>query len=249
MTTSPGNTVPIDARSRLIVALDVPTAREARRIVEQLDTQVNFFKVGLELFTSTGLEFVRELHSHNKRVFLDLKIFDVGETVKRTVKVVVEANVSFLTIHGNAEIIEAAVEARGNSGVKLLSVTVLTSLDVRDIRDLGFECSLQELVVHRAKKALEAGCDGVISSPREAKLIKDATHNNLLVVTPGIRPLGAQLQDHKRAGDPRTAIENGADYLVVGRPITAVPDPAAAADAIIAEMQLGFDSRKMLASL
>lgn len=243
MTTSLRNTAPINARSRLMVALDVPTAREARRIVDQLDARVDFFKVGLELFTGTGLEFVRELQSRNKQIFLDLKVFDVGETVKRTVKVVVEAGVSFLTIHGNAEIITAAAEARGNSGLKLLSVTVLTCLDVKDIRDLGFECSLQELALHRAKKALEAGCDGVISSPREAKLIKEATHGDLLVVTPGIRPLGAQLQDHKRSGDPRSAIENGADYLVVGRPITAVPDPAAAADAIIAEMQLGFDSR------
>ncbi|MGD0973978.1 MAG: orotidine-5'-phosphate decarboxylase [Candidatus Korobacteraceae bacterium] len=243
MTTSLSKTAPINARSRLMVALDVPTARDARRIVDQLDARVDFFKVGLELFTGTGLEFVRELQSRNKQIFLDLKVFDVGETVKRTVKVVVDAGVSFLTIHGNTEIVTAAAEARGNSSLKLLSVTVLTSLDVKDIRDLGYECSLQELALHRAMKALEAGCDGVISSPREAKLIKDATHGNLLVVTPGIRPLGAQLQDHKRAGDPRSAIENGADYLVVGRPITAVPDPAAAADAILAEMQLGFNSR------
>jgi orotidine-5'-phosphate decarboxylase len=143
---------------------------------------------------------VRELQSRNKQIFLDLKVFDIGETVKRTVKVVVDAGVSFLTIHGNTEIIMAAAEARGSSSLKLLSVTVLTSLDVKDIRDLGYECSLQELVLHRAVKALEAGCDGVISSPREAKLIKEATHGDLLVVTPGIRPLGAQFQDQKRVG-------------------------------------------------
>ncbi len=244
MTTSLSNTAPIDARSRLMVALDVPTAGDARRIVDQLGDRVEVFKVGLELFTGTGLDFVRELQSRKKQVFLDLKVFDVGETVKRTVKVVVDAGVSFLTIHGNSEIVSAAAEARGSSKLKLLSVTVLTCLDVKDIRDLGYECSLQELALHRAMKARDAGCDGVISSPREAKLIKDATHGELLVVTPGIRPLGAQLQDHKRSGDPRSAIENGADYLVVGRPITAAPDPAAAANAIIAEMQLGFSSRR-----
>jgi orotidine-5'-phosphate decarboxylase len=231
----------VDARSRLIVALDVPSSEDARRIVDSLEGSVDFFKVGLELYTGTGLDFVRELRERQKKVFLDLKCYDVGETIKRTVKIVVDAGVYFLTVHGNGEIVQAAAEARAGADVKLLSVTVLTSLDVADIRDLGYKCSVEELAVWRAIRALNAGCDGVISSAREARLIKEQTHNKLLVVTPGIRPRGTRVQDHKRAADPGTAVANGADYLVVGRPITAAPVPRTAAEDIISEMQTAFD--------
>lgn len=233
----------IDARSRLIVALDIPNSTDARRIVDGLEGSVDFFKVGLELYTATGMDFVRQLLDRKKRVFLDLKFYDVGETVKRSVKVAAESGVDFLTVHGNREILLAAAEGRGTSKLQLLAVTVLTNLDTSDIRDMGYECPVEQLVLWRATKAMEAGCDGVISSPREARQIKEATQNKLLVVTPGIRPLGAGLQDHKRSADPKSAIENGSDYLVVGRPITGAPDPKRAAEEIIAEMQRGFDSK------
>lgn len=233
----------IDARERLIVALDVPTSTDARRIVDSLEGAVDFFKVGLELYTATGMDFVRQLLDRKKRVFLDLKCYDVGETVKRAVKVASESGVDFLTVHGNREILMAAAEGRGTSKLKLLAVTVLTNLDTSDIRDMGYECQVEQLVLWRATKAMESGCDGVISSPREARMIKDATQNKMLVVTPGIRPLGAGLQDHKRSSDPKSAIANGSDYLVVGRPITGAPDAKRAAQDIIVEMQSGFDSQ------
>jgi orotidine-5'-phosphate decarboxylase len=188
------------------------------------------------------MDFVRQLLARNKRVFLDLKLYDIGETVKRATKVIVDAGVDFLTIHGNREILHSAAEARGDAPLKLLAVTVLTNMDAADIRDMGYQCSLEDLVVARATNALAAGCDGVISSPREARLIKEKTQNRMLVVTPGIRPLGAGLQDQKRVTDPKMAIENGSDYLVVGRPITAAPDPKRAAEEILAEMQAGFDA-------
>jgi len=237
------NSMKIDARSRLIVALDVPTSTDARRIVDSLEGAVDFFKVGLELYTATGMDFVRQLLDRKKRVFLDLKCYDVGETVKRAVKVASESGVDFLTVHGNREILMAAVEGRGTSKLKLLAVTVLTNLDTSDIRDMGYECQVEQLVLWRATKAMESGCDGVISSPREAKLIKEATQNKLLVVTPGIRPLGTGLQDHKRSADPQSAIANGSDFLVVGRPITGADDPKRAAEEILSEMQQGFDSK------
>ena len=233
----------IDARSRLIVALDVPTSKDAQRIVDGLDGAVTFFKVGLELYTASGMDFVRQLLARNKQVFLDLKCYDVGETVKRAVKVAAEIGVDFLTVHGNSEILAAAAEGRGTAKLKLLAVTVLTCLDTADIQEMGYPCSAEQLVVYRAKKALECGCDGVISSPRESKMIKVATGGKLLVVTPGVRPLGTGLQDHKRSADPKSAIENGSDYLVVGRPITGAADPKQAAAEIAAEMQKGFAAR------
>ena len=212
-------------------------------MVDSLEGTVNFFKVGLELYTATGMDFVRELLARKKRIFLDLKCYDVGETVKRAVRVAAEIGVDFLTVHGNREILQGAVEGRGTSQLKLLAVTVLTNLNAADIHEMGFQCDVEKLVLWRARQAMECGCDGVISSPRESALIKQETGNKLLVVTPGIRPLGAALQDHKRSADPKTAIESGSDYLVVGRPITGAPDAKQAADEIIAEMQKGFDAQ------
>jgi orotidine-5'-phosphate decarboxylase len=240
----------IDARERLIFALDVPTKNQARTLIDALDGVVSFFKIGLELYMGSGLDLVDELVEANKKVFLDLKYFDVPETVKRAVELVATRGVTFLTIHGNGKIVRAAVEGRGNSLLKLLSVTVLTSLDNDDIKDMGFSCAVRDLVMLRAKKAMEAGCDGVITSPGEtaevsklARQIRGMDHK-FLVVTPGIRPAKSSHDDHKRWSTPATAIENGADYLVIGRPIKDSPNPRQSAQEIVAEMQIAFDSRQ-----
>ena len=236
---------PINASNRLVLALDVATIDEARELVHQLDGTVSFFKIGLELYAACGLELAKELVSSGKQVFLDLKYFDVPETVKRAVNRVASLGATFLTIHGNSEIIKAAVEGRGNSNLKLLSVTVLTSLDEADIHELGFPCTIADLVTYRAVKALEAGCDGVITSAKEAERVRDLarlkSNNKFLVVTPGIRPAGTSQHDQKRLATPAAAINAGADYLVVGRPIRDAADRRQAAQAIIAEMQAAFD--------
>jgi orotidine-5'-phosphate decarboxylase len=247
--------VRVNAGERLIFALDVASISEARRLVQQLDGVVSFFKIGLELHVSSGSALIPEILQQNKQIFLDLKFFDVPETVKRAVEKVASLSVSFLTIHGNGKIIEAAVEGRGSTSLKLLAVTVLTSLDSDDIRDLGFPCPVSELVLHRAKKALEAGCDGVITSPQEAGKVRELAEvvkaagvmkpkgHKFLIVTPGVRPGNSAHDDHKRLASPTDAIHAGADYLVIGRPIREAPDPRQAAQSIIAEMQTAFDSR------
>jgi len=233
----------IDAKERLIVALDVPTVEEAKGLVRQLDGLVSFFKIGLELQLAAGGDFVRWLIQQGKKVFLDYKYFDVEETIKRAVAQVAAIGVSFLTVHGSGGIIRAAVEGRGQGPLKILAVTVLTSLDALDIRDLGFACSVEELVLYRARKALEAGCDGVIASGHEARAIRELAKDRLLIVTPGIRPAGTGRNEHKRSVTPAQAIEAGADYLVVGRPIRDAEDPRGAAEGILAEMQSAFNSR------
>src|SRR5947207_4463341 len=187
-------------------------------MVERLDGLVSFFKVGIELQLAEGMSPVQNLISKGKKVFLDLKYFDVPETVERAVRRAAALGVTFLTIHGNGRNIEAAVKGRGAADLKLLSVTVLTSLDASDIQDLGFPCSVEELVLHRAKKTLEAGCDGVIASGQEASKIREILGDKLLIVTPGIRPPGSPKQDQKRATSQRDAGLNGANYLVVSRP-------------------------------
>jgi orotidine-5'-phosphate decarboxylase len=239
----------IEARDRLIFALDVPTLPEARDLVEKLDGIVTFFKIGIELYMGNGLDLIPELTSTRKQVFLDLKYYDVPETVKRAVEKVASLGVSFLTIHGNGKIIQAAVDGRRGADLKLLSVTALTSLDNDDMRDLGFECTVKDLVMRRAKKAMEAGCDGVITSSEEtaeirklARQVKGMDHK-FLIVTPGIRPVNSSHDDHKRSGTPTEAIKNGADYLVIGRPIRNSPDPRQAATDIITEMQAAFDTK------
>jgi orotidine-5'-phosphate decarboxylase len=235
--------MPEDTKDRLIVALDFSSLDRAAALVERLAGLVSFFKVGMELQLAEGISPVEYLRSAGKKIFLDLKYFDVPETVNRTVHQATLLGVSFLTIHGNTRIIEAAVQGRGNAELKLLAVTVLTSLDADDITDLGFPCSVEELVLHRAKKALEAGCDGVIASGQEAGQIRALLGPKLLVVTPGIRPAGSTRHDQKRAATPRKAILAGADYLVVGRYITSDADPRSAAERVIAEMHEAFAER------
>lgn len=229
-----------DARERLIVALDVPSREAALSLVEELGDQVIFYKIGFELFTAAGLDLVREMLRRNRRVFLDLKLYDISETVRKTVAIIAREGVDFLTIHGNDAIIRAAVQARAGSNLRLLAVTVLTSFDAADIQKLGLGCDVAALAVLRARNAVQDGCDGVITSAQEAAAIKAATGGKLLIVTPGIRQDGADVQDQKRVATPAVAIANGADYLVVGRPITGATDRKAAAQEILAEMQAAF---------
>lgn len=220
-----------DAHERLIVALDLPNGDAAKKLVTTLDGVVAFFKIGLELYTADGPDFVRYLTSHKKRVFLDLKFFDVPETVRRAVEVVSSLNVNFLTVHAEPQVMAAAVQGRGKSTLRILAVTVLTSLDTTDLAE-----PVEDLVLRRAKNAIEAGCDGVICSPREARRIRETAGDKFVIVTPGIRPAGGAQQDHKRLATPATAIEAGADYLVVGRPIRDDRNPRQKAEQIIAEI-------------
>ncbi|MEX2302461.1 MAG: orotidine-5'-phosphate decarboxylase [Bryobacterales bacterium] len=220
----------IAPRERLIFALDVPSAEEAREVVGQLGDSVVFYKLGLELFMAGGyFELADELIAQGKKIFVDLKFFDVPQTVASAVKRLNGRGISFTTVHGNDAILRAACEARQD--VKVLAVTVLTSLDEGDLRDLGFQCSPRELVLSRARRALEMGCDGVISSGLEAPDLRRELGPRLLVVTPGIRPV-ANVDDQKRIVNVEQAFLNGADYIVVGRPIKNAPDPRQAAEDI-----------------
>jgi len=222
----------IPRAERLIVALDVPTPAEARALVEKLGDAARFYKIGLELFMAGGyFELVEWLAARGNKVFVDLKFFDVPETVRRAVANLRGRGVSFATVHGNQAMMQAAAQAKGE--VKILAVTVLTSLDRGDLDDLGFSCDLERLVLSRARRAIEAGCDGVISSGLEAARLKAEFKDRLLVVTPGIRPVDNRpLDDQKRTVDVAQAFAAGADYIVVGRPIRQAPEPRAAALAI-----------------
>ncbi|MEW6679467.1 MAG: orotidine-5'-phosphate decarboxylase [bacterium] len=236
----------IKAEDRLIVALDVSTLKEAKEMVKELKGLASFFKVGIILQITAGLAFVKWLINNGNRVFLDLKYFDVQDTIREAVQAVAKIGVDFLTVHGNGKIIKAAVEGRGESKLKILAVTVLTSLDAYDIKDLGFPCSIEELVLFRAEKAVEAGCDGVITSGQEVRLIREKIGNKLLIVSPGIRLEGTNIDNHRRYATPTQAIEGGADYLVIGRPIIKEKDPREATEKIIREMKVAFQARENL---
>jgi len=221
---------PIPRAERLIVALDVATPDEAKALVERLGDAARFYKVGLELFMAGGyFELLEWLVKRGNKVFVDLKFFDVPETVRRAVASLRGRGVSFTTVHGNQAMMEAAAREKGE--VKILAVTALTSLDRGDLDDLGFSCDLERLVLSRARRALQAGCDGVVSSGLEAQKLKAEFQDRLLVVTPGIRPVKNE-DDQKRTVDAAQAFANGADYIVVGRPIRSAADPRAAAQAI-----------------
>ena len=221
----------IPRHERLIVALDVSSAAEARALVERIGDAAAFYKVGLELFTAGGyFELLEWLVKRGNKVFVDLKFFDIPETVARAVAALRGRGVTFATVHGNQRMMEAAGKEKGE--VKILAVTALTSLDRGDLDDLGFSCDVERLVLSRARRAIEAGCDGVISSGLEAPRLKAEFKDKLLVVTPGIRPVENRADDQKRTVDVAQAFANGADYIVVGRPVRAAPDPRAAAQAI-----------------
>jgi orotidine-5'-phosphate decarboxylase len=217
---------------RLIVALDVPSPREARVLVEKIGDAARFYKVGLELFMAGGyFELIEWLGARGNRIFVDLKFFDVPQTVRRAVANLRGRGITFATVHGNQAMMEAAAAEKGE--VKILAVTALTSLDRGDLDDLGFSCDVERLVLSRARRAIEAGCDGVISSGLEAERLKAQFKERLLVVTPGIRPVdNRSSDDQKRTVDVAQAFAAGADYIVVGRPIRQAADPHAAAAAI-----------------
>ena len=219
-------------RERLIFALDVADADSARRLVGTLGDAVQFYKLGLELFMAGDyFELLDWLVGSGKKIFVDLKFFDVPATVAAAVKRLRNRGVTFTTVHGNQAIMEAAAAAKGD--VKILAVTVLTSLDRGDLDDLGFHCDVERLVLSRARRALEAGCDGVVSSGLEARLLREHLGDKLLVVTPGIRPVeNRPTDDQKRVVSVEQAFESGADYIVVGRPIRDAADPKAAAESI-----------------
>jgi orotidine-5'-phosphate decarboxylase len=222
----------IPAPERLIFAMDVPDADSARRLADTLGDSVHFYKLGLELLMSGGyFELLDWLVGRGKKVFVDLKFFDVPATVGAAVRQLRHRGVTLTTVHGNQAIMEAAAAAKGD--VKVLAVTVLTSLDRGDLDDLGFSCDVDQLVLSRARRALEAGCDGVVSSGLEAPKLREFIDQRLLVVTPGIRPVeNRPADDQKRTVDVAQAFANGADYIVVGRPIRDARDPRAAARAI-----------------
>ncbi|HEY9380707.1 MAG TPA: orotidine-5'-phosphate decarboxylase [Burkholderiales bacterium] len=222
----------IPAHERLIVALDVPSTAEAERLVDTLGDSVSFYKLGLELFMSGGyFDLIDVLVKANKKIFVDLKFFDVPETVRSAVRGLRNRGVTFATVHGNQAIMEAAGADKGE--VKILAVTVLTSLDRGDLDDLGFQCDIDKLVLSRARRALAAGCDGVISSGLEAPMLKQELGERVMVVTPGIRPVeNRPSDDQKRTVDVAQAFRNGADYIVVGRPIRQAADARAAAEQI-----------------
>jgi orotidine-5'-phosphate decarboxylase len=224
------------AREKLIVALDYWDINDAIRLVETLGDEVSFYKIGIGLQLGGGEGLAKSLIGQGKRVFADYKYLDIEETIKTAVRRAADFGVDFLTVHGSGGILRAAVEGRGDSGLKLLCVTVLTSMDAADVKEMGFPCNVEELVLARARKALDAGVDGVIASAREAAEIRAATGGKLLVVTPGIRPQDSSTDDQKRVATPGAAIRDGADYLVVGRAITKAPDPRQAVEAIVAEM-------------
>jgi len=220
----------------VIVALDVESATQAREIVGRLGDAASFYKVGLELYASAGMDFVRELKSAGHRVFLDLKLYDIGETVRRAVAQIARSGVDFLTVHGMGQVMDAAVAGRGDAPLKLLAVTVLTSVDDADLRADGYSRTVSEIVDMRARKAMDAGIDGLICSPLDVRRVR-AIAPRAILVTPGVRSPGASAQDQKRVATPAEAITAGADYLVVGRQITRAADPRSEMRRILTEIE------------
>ncbi len=222
---------PIPSRERLIMALDVPSIPEAQTLVESLGDSVVFYKVGMELFMSGDyFGFIEWLKARDKKVFVDLKFFDIPATVGRAIRALSKKGVDLATIHGNDSIMQAAAAEKGD--LKVLAVTALTSLDRGDLDDLGFQCDIKELVLSRAKRALTIGCDGIVSSGLEVPMIRAELDHKLLVITPGVRPVDNRDDDQKRVVSVEQAFQNGADYIVVGRPIRDAEDPKATADKI-----------------
>ncbi|WP_395671706.1 orotidine-5'-phosphate decarboxylase [Phenylobacterium sp.] len=224
------------ADPRLIVPLDLPTVAEARDMVARLGDAVSFYKVGLELFASDGMALARELKGQGKQVFLDWKLHDIGATVQRSAAVLAGAGCDFLTVHGEPQVMAAAVRGRQGSDLKVLAVTVLTSLTDADLAEMGFSETAASLVERRIRQAIAAGCDGVIASPKEAALARRLGGPGFLVVTPGVRPDWADRNDQQRVAAPAQALADGASHIVCGRPITAAADPRAAALRVAAEM-------------
>jgi len=226
----------MDARDRLIVALDVPSVAAAEKLVERLGNAVSFYKIGYQLGFAGGLGLTDSLVRSGKQVFLDFKLHDIGNTVARGVESVARLGASFLTVHAYPQTMHAAVAARAGSKLRILAVTVLTSYDDADLAAAGYDFTVPELVAERAAQARDIGVDGLVCSAEEAANLRRIVAANMALVTPGIRPADADRNDQKRIMTPAAAIAAGADYLVVGRPIVDAPDPKAAAEAIVAEI-------------
>jgi len=226
--------IPID--KRIIFALDVESGDEAKKWIYLLSDTVKFFKIGLELFVNSGSSVVDEVLKRECEVMLDLKLYDIPKTVYRTVKQIVKRDISFLTVHGNMEILKAAVDAASFSNVGILGVTVLTSFDEKDLRQMGYPINPEELVLKRASLAKEAGCVGVVASGLEAKYLRENLGEEFILVTPGIRLMQGAFEDQKRVVTPAAAILNGADYLVIGRPIRDAKEPKSLVRAIQKEI-------------
>lgn len=229
----------LPADDRLIVAMDVPNALAGLKLAEELGDSVSFYKIGLGMLTGGGMALANELKDEfGKRIFMDLKLFDIGQTIENAVRGLAQFDLDFLTVHGDPHVVRAAKEGASGRNTKILAVTILTSLDRADLDDCLIKSGdIKDLVVERAERALEAGADGVIASPQEAALIRALPiAEGRLIVTPGVRPSGAALGDQKRIATPASAIRDGADHIVVGRPIWAVDRPKDAAQAILAEL-------------
>jgi orotidine-5'-phosphate decarboxylase len=229
-----GATIP--ARDRLIVALDVEDVAAARALVARLGDAVSFYKIGMELAYGGGLPLVEELKSAGRKVFVDLKLHDIGQTVERATRQIARLGADFLTVHAFPQTMRAARQGAGDSGLRLLAVTVMTSYDDADLAEAGYATSVADLVARRAGQARNIGIDGLILSPQEVAPIRAQVGPSMALVTPGVRPAGAALGDQKRVMTPAEAIAAGADHLVVGRPVTQAEDPRAAAERIVEEI-------------
>jgi orotidine-5'-phosphate decarboxylase len=236
--------VPDRMADRLIVALDVPTPDDAEQLVDQLDGVVSFYKIGLWLLFAEGTDqLIDKIIKRDKKVFLDYKMFDIGETVNKGVSRVRDRGIKFVTVHGDNEIMEAAVKGKGNSDfLKIFTITVLTSMNDADLREMGYRLTVRQLIELRVRKSLEYGIDGIIASaadnPNEIRKLVNSP--GLLIATPGVRATGGTSDDHKRVATAAQAIRDGADYIIMGRPIVTNPNPRAQAEKIIEEMELGL---------
>jgi orotidine-5'-phosphate decarboxylase len=227
----------LSPRDRMIVGLDLASLKDAERMVARLGDAVNFYKIGFELAMSGGIPFAADLARSGKKVFLDMKLHDIGNTVAKAAERAAELGMTFLTVHAFLPTMRAAAEGRGKSTLKILGVTVLTSWDENDVRAEGYLLGLAELAAKRADNAKAAGIDGLIASPMEAQALRKQVGSSLLIVTPGVRPAGSAAGDQKRVMTPGEAIRAGADHIVVARPVIASSDPRAAAQAIVAEIE------------
>jgi orotidine-5'-phosphate decarboxylase len=226
----------IAPRDRLIVALDLPGVGPAEAMIARLGDSVTFYKIGYQLAFAGGLPLTRQLTAAGKKVFIDLKLHDIGHTVARGVESIAALGATFLTVHAYPQTMKAAIEARAGSGLKILAVTVLTSYDDRDLQAAGYRLSVTDLVQVRARQAQALGADGLVCSPEEAASLREIVGRQMELVTPGIRPAGSAVGDQKRIMTPSRAVSAGADYLVVGRPVVDAVDPQAAAEAIVSEI-------------
>ena len=223
-------------RNPIIVALDFETAAEASALVALLGDRIQVYKIGIELYAGAGMAFARELRSQGKDVFLDMKFYDIPETVRRAVCQVARAGLQFLTVHGSDAVMRAAVEGRDTSNLQLLAVTLLTSFDRQDIEDLGYPCQATDLVDLRVRKAMAAGMQGIVASPLDAARVRRLAGAGTLLVTPGVRSAGAAKSDQNRVATPAEAIREGADYVVVGRQVTRAADPVGEVDRVLEEI-------------